>query len=245
MASQSQAARVITDQAAVAAAQVALDIATKNLAGATLTSPISGKIASQPFVAGASSGTSSIVIVAPGAVQVTVNVPATSLSSLKVGQPAAVTPDGSTAASSGTVAAIGLLPTSSSSGSTTAYPVQILVAKPGSAFVEGAAALVAITVKTVHAVLTVPNSALSDGAVMVLSQGKAVQTRVQTGAVGPLTTEVTSGLKAGQQVVLADLGATLPANSTTTPRGLGGTGGPPGGFTGGPATGVQGARPGG
>jgi hypothetical protein len=123
--------------------------------------------------------------------------------------------------------------------------VQILVAKPGPAFVEGAAALVAITVKTVHGVLTVPNSALSDGAVLVLSQGKAAQTRVQTGAVGPLTTEVTSGLKAGQQVVLADLGATLPANSTATPRGLGGTGGPPGGFTGGPPTGAQGARPGG
>jgi hypothetical protein len=242
---QSQAARITTDQAAVAAAEVALAVADKNLAGATLTSPMAGTIASQPFVIGASSGTSSIVIVVPGAVQVTVNVPATALPTLKVGQPATVTPDGSTTALSGTVAAIGLLPTSSTTGSTTTYPVQVLVAKPGSAVVQGAAASVAITVKTVRSVLTVPNSALSDGAVMVLSQGKLVRTPVQTGAVGALTTQVTSGLQAGQQVVLADLGAALPANSTTTTRGLGGTGGPPGGFTGGAPGGGQGARPGG
>jgi hypothetical protein len=229
----------------VAAAQVALDIATKNLAGATLTSPVTGRVASQPFVVGASSATGSIVVVVPGAVQITASVPATALSVLKVGQGAAVTPDGATTALSGTVAAIGLLPTASSSGSTTTYPVRVVVSKPGTALVEGAAASVAITVKSVRGVLTVPNSALSDGAVSVLSQGKLVVTRVQTGAVGPLTTEVTSGLKAGQQVVLADLGAALPANSTATPRGLGGTGGPPGGFSGGPPGGGQGVRPGG
>jgi hypothetical protein len=98
----------------------------------------------------------------------------------------------------------------------------------------------------------VPNSALSDGTVTVLSQGKTSTTKVQTGAVGALTTEITSGLTAGQQVVLADLTATLPANSTTT-RGFGGAGGPPGGFTGGGAGagagggagGGQGVRPGG
>jgi HlyD family secretion protein len=243
-AGQSQAARITTDQAAVAAARVALDVANKNLAGATLTSPIDGKIASQPFEVGASSGTASIVVVAPGAVQITVNVPGSALSTLKVGQPAAVTPDGAGTAISGTVAAIGLLPTSSTSGSTTTYPVRVLVPKPGTALVEGAAASVAITVRTAHGVLTVPNSALSDGAVTVLTQGKPVPTRVQTGTVGPLTTEVTSGLQAGQQVVLADLSAPLPANSTTT-RGFGGTGGPPGGFTGAPPGGGQGVRPGG
>jgi HlyD family secretion protein len=101
-------------------------------------------------------------------------------------------------------------------------------------------ASVAITVKAVHGVLTVPNSAVSDGTATVLPAGKPVRTQVQTGAVGPLATEVTSGLKAGQQVVLADLGAALPANSTTTTRGFGGTGGPAGGFTGGAPGGSQG-----
>jgi HlyD family secretion protein len=242
---QSQAARVTTDQAAVAAAEVALGVATKNLAGATLTSPLTGTIASQPFVVGAGSGTSSILILAPGAVQITVNVPATSIPALKVGQPAAVTPDGSTAALAGTVAAVGLLPTTSTSGSTTTYPVRVLVAKPGGTVTEGAAASVAITVKTVQGVLTVPNSAISDGAVTVLTQGTPVRTRVQTGAVGALTSQITSGLQAGQQVVLADLSAALPANSTTTTRGFGGNGGPPGGFGGAAPGGGQQVRPGG
>jgi hypothetical protein len=231
------------DQAAVAAAAVALAVANSNLAGATLTSPVAGKVASQPFVDGASSGTLSIVIVAPGAVQVTGSVPATSVPLVKVGQPATITPDGSTTALTGRVAAVGLLPTTSTSGSTTTYPVQVLVTQPAS-LPEGAAASVSITVKTVHAVLTVPNSALSDGTVTVLSQGRTSATRVQTGAVGALTTEITSGLTAGQQVVLADLSATLPANSTTT-RGFGGAGGPPGALTGGGAGGGQGVRPGG
>lgn len=236
----STAARLTNDQAAVAAAQVALDVAHRNLAGATLTSPLAGKVASQPFTVGAASGSSAIVIVAPGAVEVTVDVPASSLPLVSVGQPAAVTPDGSTTASAGTVSAVGLLPTSSSSGSSTTYPVRVLVATADSAFAEGGMASVAITVKAVHGVLTVPNSAVSDGTVTVLSAGKPVRTRVQTGAVGPLATEVTSGLKAGQQVVLADLGAALPANSTTTTRGFGGTGGPAGGFTGGAPGGSQG-----
>jgi HlyD family secretion protein len=236
----STAARLTNDQAAVAAAQVALDVAHRNLAGATLTSPLAGKVASQPFTVGAASGSSAIVIVAPGAVEVTVDVPASSLLLVSVGQPAAVTPDGSTTASAGTVSAVGLLPTSSSSGSSTTYPVRVLVATADSAFAEGGMASVAITVKAVHGVLTVPNSAVSDGTVTVLSAGKPVRTRVQTGAVGPLATEVTSGLKAGQQVVLADLGAALPANSTTTTRGFGGTGGPAGGFTGGAPGGSQG-----
>jgi HlyD family secretion protein len=242
---ETQAARVTTDGAAVAAADVALVVAKSNLAGATLTSPVAGRIASQPFAVGASSGALSIVVVAPGAMQVTANVPATALPTLRVGQAAVVTPDGTSRSIAGTVAAIGLLPTSSTSGSTTTYPVTVLVTKPGSALVEGAAASVAITVKAVKGVLTVPNSALSDGAVTVLSQGKTVVTRVQTGAAGPLRTEVTSGLRLGQQVVLADLSAALPANSTTT-RGFGATGGPPGaGGFGGGATGGQGTRPGG
>jgi hypothetical protein len=223
----------------VSAAQVALDIAHRNLVGATLLSPLTGKVATQPFSVGSSSGSHSILVVGPGAVQVTVSVPATSLSALKVGQPALVTPDGSTTPSQGSVAQIGLLPTATTSGSATTYPVIVSVAHPGSAFVEGGAAAVAITVKTVHDVLTVPNSALSDGSVTVLTAGRTTVTRVQTGAVGALRTQVTAGLEAGQQVVLADLSAPLPANSTTSTRTFGGQqggfpgGGPPGGFSGG------------
>lgn len=218
----STAARITTDTAAISAAQVALNLARRNVAGATLLAPLAGKVATQPFAVGSRSGNNAILIVAPGAAQVTVNVPETQRAELKVGQPAVITTDGSTTSAKGTVMQIGLLPTSSSNSSATTYPVLIQVHQPGTGFVEGGTAAVAITVKVVHNVLTVPNSALSDSSMTVLAAGKTTVVAVQTGVVGALRSEITSGAKAGEQVVLADLSATLPANSTATTRNFGG-----------------------
>ncbi|MDQ2782727.1 MAG: hypothetical protein M3Y26_09380, partial [Actinomycetota bacterium] len=54
---------------------------------------------------------------------------------------------------------------------------------------------------------------------------------VKVGAVGGGLAEIQSGLAAGDQVVIADINAALPTNSSTSVRGLtgGGQGGPPGG----------------
>jgi hypothetical protein len=75
--------------------------------------------------------------------------------------------------------------------------------------------------------------------VTVLKNGTATRTRVTTGAVGTLATQIVSGLTVGQTIVLADRAASLPANSSTSTRvfgtggggfaGFGGAGGP-GGF---------------
>jgi HlyD family secretion protein len=244
--STSQAARITTDTAAVNAAQVALDTANRNLAAATLRSPIDGTVAAQPYTAESPESTSdAVTVVGSGAGQVTVNVSGTQRGQLAVGQQAKVTPDGAASAVTGVVTGIGLVPTSTSSGNagstTTTYPVTVLVAHPGSAFVDGGIASVSIVVKTVKGAISIPNSAVSNGTVTVLTAGKAVRTRITTGAVGALFTQVTSGLTKGQTVVLADLSQALPANSTTTTTRTGfAGGGPPGGFPGGGA-----ARPGG
>jgi trimeric autotransporter adhesin len=78
---------------------------------------------------------------------------------------------------------------------------------------------------------------------------------VKTGYAGTLTTQVASGLTAGQQVVLADLSTALPTNTTNARRfgvggaagGLGGAGfsGATGGFGGGTGGGRGGFTPGG
>ena len=76
--------------------------------------------------------------------------------------------------------------------------------------------------------LTVPNSALTPlgkGQAMALTFKNGVATRalVKTGYAGTLTTQITSGLTAGQQVVLADLSTALPTNTTNSRRfGVGG-----------------------
>ena len=81
-----------------------------------------------------------------------------------------------------------------------------------------------------------PASAVTDGTVQVVSDGRATRTPVTTGVTGATTVEVTSGLAAGDVVVLADLGAALPTSDQPTGPQGGFVVGGPGGFTGGPPT---------
>ena len=216
---------------------MAVTDAQRNLNGAILRSPAAGTVASVGLTKGATASTSSaITIVSQGAAQVTIDVPLASMPSVKVGQAAYVTANGATTADKGTVASIGLLPASSST-STASYPVTVLV--PDSDLMQmptGSSAQVSLVMSTAHDVVTVPNSAVtrlgsgSTAFVTVLKNGTATRTRVTTGAVGTLATQIVSGLTVGQTIVLADRSASLPANSSTSTRVFGTGGG--GGFAG-------------
>jgi hypothetical protein len=77
----------------------------------------------------------------------------------------------------------------------------------------------------------VPTSAVhgqSPATVTVLAGTQSSPREVTVGIVGPLRTQITGGLTAGEQVVLADLDAPLPsADDQTGPGGgPGGIGGP-------------------
>jgi multidrug efflux pump subunit AcrA (membrane-fusion protein) len=232
------ASRIATDQANVTTAQIAVTDAQRNLDAAILRSPTAGTVASVGLTNGGTASTSSaITIVSKGDAQVTIDVPLASMPSVKVGQTAYVTPNGATTAAKGAVASIGLLPASGST-STASYPVAVLV--PDSNLMQlptGSSAQVSLLMSTARDAVTVPNSAvtrLGTGAnsafVTVMSDGKATRTRVTTGAVGTLVTQVVSGLTVGQLVVLADRSASLPANSSTSTRVFAPGGG--GGFAG-------------
>ena len=201
---------------------------------------------SMSLVNGASSQGKSVVIVGVGAVEVTVEVPLASIAKMHVGQKANVTPQGATSFAAGAVSSISLLPTTSTSstGSGTAqgsgaaqgtsttssptYPVVVLVPDALPALASGSRADVSLLIGTAGKVLTVPNSALTplnSGQAMALTLKNGVATRalIKTGYVGTLATQITSGLTAGQQVVLADLSAALPTNTTSSRRfGVGG-----------------------
>jgi len=263
---QSSASRAVTDQAAVTNAEAALSSAQADLTSATLKSSIGGTVGSVSLVKGASSQGKSVVIVGTGAVEVTVNVPLASIGTVHVGQKANVTPQGATSIAAGSVTSISLLPSTSSSStgtgsgtgqgtSTTSsptYPVVVLVPDALPALATGSRADVSLLIGTVSTVLTVPNSALTPLAkgqamAVTLKNGVATAALVKTGYAGTLTTQVTSGLSAGQQVVLADLNTALPTN-TTSPRRFGVAGGSAGGlggagFGGGPLPGGTGFPP--
>ncbi|MHB8186474.1 MAG: efflux RND transporter periplasmic adaptor subunit [Dermatophilaceae bacterium] len=261
--SQSSVARVVSDQAAVTSAETALSSAQADLASSTLKSSIAGTVGSVSLAKNASSNGNSIVIVGAGAVEITVNVPLASMANVHVGQKANVTPQGATGSVPGAVTSISLLPSASTSTSRTAsgtgtrtaqaagtassptYPVVVLVPDALPALASGARAEVSLLVGNATDVLTVPNSALTplgngQALAMTFKDGVATRALVKTGYAGTLTTQVTSGLTAGQQVVLADLNTALPTNTTNARRfGVGGAAGGPGG------AGPGGAGPGG
>ena len=265
---QSVAARVVSDQAAVTNADSALSVARANLASTTLKSSIAGTVGSVTLISNASSQGKSIVIVGTGAVELTVNVPLAAMASVHVGQKANVTPQGATSFVPGAVTSISLLPsaaatgTGSGTGSTQAtaatssptYPVVILVPDALPALASGSHAQASLLVGTVADVVTVPNSTLTplgngQALVLTLKGGVATRSLVRTGYAGMLTTQITSGLTRGQQVVVADLSTALPTN-TTNPRRFGVGGGVAGGFGGaglggGTITGRPGLTPGG
>lgn len=209
--------RIASDKAAVTTAESDLATAKANLDAATLTAPITGTVAAIGYTPGSASGSNSITVAGPGAVDVTVDVPLSSLPKVKVGQPATVSSVGSATTVSGTVRSISLLPASSSSTSV-AYPVVVRVADPTPAMASGSTATATITLATVTDVLTVPNSALtslaSGTAIATVVKGDvATRALVRTGAVGATSTQVLSGLTEGQQVVIADLSQALPTNT--------------------------------
>jgi HlyD family secretion protein len=230
--------QIAADQAATDSANAQLAEAQQNMAAATLVSPISGTVAEVDLTAGentsANSTTAHIVVVGPGEDEVTTAVSDSQVGQVKPGQAVSVSPDGSTTPIAGRVSAIGALASTASSG-TASYPVTISLGNPTQQLFAGATASVAITLNTANAAVTVPTSAVHGAGgfsfVTALVNGKPTLTRVSVGVQGADLTQITKGLKAGDQVVLADLNTALPTAGTTNTRGGLGGGGGAGGAT--------------
>jgi len=178
----------------------------------------------------ANSTSAQVLVVAPGAFEVTTNVPDTKIGQVKVGSRVTVTPDGVQAPQSGRVVAVGLLPTAAaSSSSSVTYPVTVGFDNTPSGLFTGSGADVSIVLASASGALTVPSSAIrtvgGNHIVTVLRAGKTSTAVVTLGAVGPSLSQVTAGLTAGERVVLANLKQALPTSTTTSTRGLGLAGG--------------------
>ncbi|MEO6700378.1 MAG: HlyD family efflux transporter periplasmic adaptor subunit [Jatrophihabitantaceae bacterium] len=213
------AQQLAADQSQIDAAQAELAVAQQNVAEAQLTSPLAGTVAAISLVAGhsvsAGSSSATITVIGSGQESVTTTVALADVDSIKVGDRASVRVDGISSALTGTVSAVGILNTTT--GTTTSYPVTIMLAPSAAHLYDGSGASVQISVSSVNNVLTVPSSAVRTigqlSTVTVLSKGKPVLTRVTIGAVGTDRTQIKSGLSAGAQVVLANLSTPLPTSS--------------------------------
>jgi multidrug efflux pump subunit AcrA (membrane-fusion protein) len=222
------AAQLAADQASADAAAAQLTVAQQNLANATLVSPISGTVVSVNVTPGspASGGSTAFVIAGLDSYQVATSVPVTDMPALKVGQQASVQPDGMSTQLSGSVVSIGLTPTTS--GSSVTYPVTIgLTGQPSGLHAGGYASVTITTARSIG--VSVPTSALHTSGhvttVTVYAGGKTKVTQVTVGTRGPVMTRITSGLKVGQQVVMASLSTPLPTDNVPGQGGGPGLGG--------------------
>jgi multidrug efflux pump subunit AcrA (membrane-fusion protein) len=154
------------------------------------------------------------------------------LGELKKGLQATIVPTGATQNVFGTVKSVGVVASSSSSG-TSAFPVVIDVTGTPEGLHAGTTATVAITVEQLTDVLTVPTQSVhtTNGAttVQLSTNGTVTTTPVTVGGVYGTSTVITKGLSEGDTVVVTT--RTLPRTSTGTSGGSTrqGQGGFPGG----------------
>jgi multidrug efflux pump subunit AcrA (membrane-fusion protein) len=191
-----------------------------------------GSAAGTGSTAASGSSSAAVSVISTNAWVVQTQVGNADLPSLKQGMQAQILPTGSRTTIYGTVESIGIVASSSSSG-TSQFPVTIAVTGAPAGLYAGTAASVSIIVKQMDDVLTVPTAALSSSngrtTVTVLQNGQQVTTPVSVGRIFGSRTEITAGLADGAQVVLPGTFGTR----TGATGGTGGTGTRTGGFGGG------------
>ena len=256
----SSAVQIASSQAQLAAARSKLTDAQSALAAARMTSPLAGTVAQVNLAVGdktggasstssasgatgassssSSSSTAQIVVISTTSWVVEASVGSEDLPQLTKGLQAEITPTGSAAKVFGTVRSIGIVASSSSSGSAS-FPVTISVTGSPKGLYAGGAAEVSIIVKQVENVLTVPTNALhtENGKTVVhqLKNGAQVSTPVTVGTTYGPVTQILSGVKTGDKVIGTTfrIGGNSSTGGNRTRQGGGGTGGFGGGGTGG------------
>jgi hypothetical protein len=125
--------------------------------------------------------------------------------------------------------------TGTSSSGVVEYAVTFALDRSEPKLKPGMSASVSVTVAEADNVLNVPSAAVtgagSNARVTVVANGKQTTTPVVAGLKGDASTQIVSGLRAGQQVVtstgatLFSSGSALTGTTSTTPTGRGGFGG--------------------
>jgi multidrug efflux pump subunit AcrA (membrane-fusion protein) len=228
-----------SDKAQIARGESDLVAAQQARADAVVVAPVTGAVVTVSVAAGdsAAAGTPAFTVIGEGLTTVDVAADVTKTAEIKAGQKVTVSVLGQTKTLSGKVTAVGLLPSSTSTGTTT-YPVTITL-DDGSDLATGVTVSATIVIGTASQVITVPVSAVTNGAVKVLEGNSVTTKKVTVGLIGGTRVQV-DGIAEGATVVLADVTADLPSNDNT--RGLtgGGFNGPPAGVA--PPGGTGGGR---
>jgi macrolide-specific efflux system membrane fusion protein len=203
----------------------------------------SGGTGSSTSASSTSSSTSAqVVVVSTGRFIVNATVDDTQVAQVKKGLEVTVTPTSATTPVYGTVASVGLVPSSTSG--TVAFPVVVDVTGTQTGLYGGMSATLSILVSQLSNVLEVPTQAVhyagSTASVTVDNNGSRSARTVTVGLTANGMTQITGGLKAGEKVVTTTVQFNRGTGGTggTTRGGTGGTGGAGGFGRGGAGTGT-------
>ncbi len=151
---------------------------------------------------------------------ITATVAEADIGGVKVGQAAVVTLSASSATMDGKVTAVS--PQGTTTSNVVSYPVTVSVTDPVATARLGASVSITITTGSADDALILPTAAITTSGtrhtVSLLKNGVVTPTVVETGLIGSSTTQVTSGLAAGDVVQ-------LPTTTTSTSTGVPGFGG--------------------
>ncbi len=239
----SSAATLASETAAADGANADLASAQQSLADSNLLAPTSGTVAllnisaDEHVTAGVSSvsskkspaaassaattGTSSaqVVIISDNAMEVQASLTTTQVTDVKVGNPVTVLAASSTTPIRGSVTQLDLVGDQTASDSVT-FPVTIALDNDPRGLRAGEGANVTVITDQVSNVVAVPTSAVhtigTRHYVEEVDNGKEVPASVDIGAVGDTLTQITSGVKVGGQLVIADLETPLPTAGSTS-----------------------------
>ena len=219
-------------QAQIANATSSLAVAERTLADTTLVAPVNGVVGMVSATVGQPSGNSAVVTVIPsGMLDVSASFSEADAAKLKNGDTATVTFDAlPDVTARGKVTSINSSPTTGAA--TVTYAAIITLDSAPEGVREGMTASVTVQVASVDNVLWVPSAAVSGtggrNTVTVRKDGKDTVTVVEVGLKGDSGTEIRSGVRAGD-VLVVDTTSTSSFSGFPGPMpGFGGPGG--GGF---------------
>ncbi len=219
----SDAATVDIAQTGVVQAQVALQQARLALEQAQIVAPFAGVVTAvniTPGQAASGAATGAIQLADLNHLQLSVDMAETDVVNVKVGQPVQITLDALPDLNlNGKVTQVS--PAGTITQGVVNYPVSIALSGPPASVKTGMTATASVVTQQANNVIVVPNRAVHiqgrQKFVTVLFQGQPMQVPVTTGLISDTETQITSGLKPGDQVVLSQ-------TTTAQPRG-GGPGG--------------------
>jgi multidrug efflux pump subunit AcrA (membrane-fusion protein) len=208
--------------------------------------------ASSSGSSGSSDSSSAFIVLSQlGRLKMEVSFSESDIGKVKVGQPATVavsSMEGTELA--GRVTKVDVLPSEGSSGGIVEYPATITLTQSAKGVRAGMSASAEVVVEQASNTLAVTSEAITSGpgggSVTLLEDGKEVERTVITGLKGDETTQILSGVAAGETVVLPEITAAAGGEGPAGGLGEGGAfpgggslptfggGGPPGGFPGAP-----------